>query len=610
MVKPKISPDQIRASLHIGNPPSATSANDPGKSAASSAATLVAGETLIRLHIDSVMTYRRNPRQKLNERYLDIKESIRESGLDNMVKVTKRPGEDFYFPAAGGNTRILALKELYAETGDEKFGYVDFIFTEYKGEADVLTRHYIENDLRSDLIFWDKAQSLNDLKTEIETETGQSISSHRQFSEILAKRGIQIGREILRTYAFALEKLADLGAATVRLSSNNVRETILPNYQKLIRLVDKFGIKEDKFHEDVVRSVLRQAGERFAASQEFSLDELFRNLTDAAAALVNVDAANFRRMLSILEQRPDVTLSELTAPPDDPAAGGNQAASTTASSNPDAATDQSAGGSDLLTSDMNGNASAEQSDGSAAVPDLNTGGPRAGKSTEVLFANNLTPGDQTRQRQENPTGTLDLQGGGSTDEFKSGFGPSGVATSTSPMPSTAISTVSYGTAAGVDLREHFLLSLRTFAQVANLEDALRFDDSMPLWFYIELPATAEEGIPLDIESQAGGNPYRYMAWWYLANLCDVLNERSATRGGLPSDSPIATALADDEKWDDEVRNTVGEPLYHDTLGQLVNWMADPANPAGEALLKVMVSLRTVRASFDNRSSPSTAQEAA
>lgn len=571
--KKKLSVDQVRASMGISNPKPAT-INPPTMPAHANGGmgtgNLSADDSIIRLHIDSITTYKRNPRRKINELYVEIRESIRARGMDTIVKVTKRPGEDLYFPAAGGNTRILAQKELYAEGRDDKFAYLDCIFTEYTSEADILTRHIIENDTRADLVFWDKANAILELRGEIETELGAAVSN-RQLAELLTARGVQIGRDVLRTYTFATEKLSDLGSATARLSGSNVREIILPNYQKLVRISEKFGIPAEQFHDGIARPVFRNADEKFNRAQEFNVDIFCADLTDATANALGQATPALRSMLSILEQTPDASKDDLTAPASLPESVSPASNIPETSPFSEEATDRGEAG------ELPSNEKVTSTVGLGSV-----------KSTEVLFANNLIPGNHTRQAQEDSNQSLDLAENSRAETEQSRL--SGIA-------DDAVLSPASGTNAGHDLaaKARFMSRLRAFSQIVNLEESIRFDDTFPLWFYADLPIPDKEGVPLDIESQAGGNPYRYMAWWYLAGLCGVLEDGSTARANLPLDSRISIAIADDDKWDDEIRNTIGEPLYEGTLGHLVTWLSDPNNPAGESLLSLLGALREVRA---------------
>lgn len=68
-------------------------------------------------------------RKKRNALYDDIKASIREKGLDYAPVITKMPSQDAYVILDGGNTSLQILKELYQETGDKKFYYINCIFS-------------------------------------------------------------------------------------------------------------------------------------------------------------------------------------------------------------------------------------------------------------------------------------------------------------------------------------------------------------------------------------------------------------------------------------------------------------------------------------------------
>ncbi len=101
--------------------------------------------------ITNIQPYERNPRQGRNPEYDRIKDSIRSQGLDQPLVITRRPGSTDYIVFAGGNTRLLVLKELYEETGEEKFARVPCVIRAWQRESDVLLAHLRENDLRGSL---------------------------------------------------------------------------------------------------------------------------------------------------------------------------------------------------------------------------------------------------------------------------------------------------------------------------------------------------------------------------------------------------------------------------------------------------------------------------
>src|SRR5579864_37519 len=167
----------------------------------------------IRLKVTDVVVYERNPRQASHERITELKESIRVNGIEQIVTVTRRPKQEKYVVAKGGNTRLLAAQALYEEARLPEFLYRDFLYVEYPGEARLLAAHLRENDQRADLCFWDKANGYLALKLDLEKELGRTLSL-REFSKMLADDGTQISHTLLALFRFAVDRLSGLGPAT------------------------------------------------------------------------------------------------------------------------------------------------------------------------------------------------------------------------------------------------------------------------------------------------------------------------------------------------------------------------------------------------------------
>ncbi|MGX2956100.1 ParB family protein [Ursidibacter arcticus] len=150
----------------------------------------------ITVTLDKLRPYEHNPRKTRNPNFEMIKESIRRRGLDHKPNITRRPGEDFYIIADGGNTRIQALKELFTETKDPKFWSISCEYKPWQGdsadsveaELNILIGHLIENDTRADLSFIEKALGILQAKEYYEKKLGKSLSS-RELSAELEKDG-------------------------------------------------------------------------------------------------------------------------------------------------------------------------------------------------------------------------------------------------------------------------------------------------------------------------------------------------------------------------------------------------------------------------------------
>jgi len=156
--------------------------------------------------IEDIDFYDRNPRRAPNSKYHEIKASIAAGEMDQPLTITRRPGAPRYMVFKGGNTRLRALKELYAETGDERFRRIHCLFQPWTRESDALLGHLKENDLRGDLVFIDRALAVRDLQAILEEELEEKISP-RRLSELLKAQGYTIGRTIIEWFNYTVDVL-------------------------------------------------------------------------------------------------------------------------------------------------------------------------------------------------------------------------------------------------------------------------------------------------------------------------------------------------------------------------------------------------------------------
>ena len=178
--------------------------------------------------VDEIDVYDHNPRQLANDRYDEIKASIRASGMEQTLTITRRPGAPRYMIAAGGNTRLQAVKALWRETGDERFRCIHCLFRPWQGDTDTLVAHLKENDVRGDLSFIDRARGLTELKALVEAEREQSMSQ-REFSAYLAEQGYGVSHTVLNSAAYAVQSLeasipVALGAGMSRAQVDRIRK--------------------------------------------------------------------------------------------------------------------------------------------------------------------------------------------------------------------------------------------------------------------------------------------------------------------------------------------------------------------------------------------------
>lgn len=169
----------------------------PGFTPSTSTATMSdpVADTPLVLSVDEVLPWEDNPRTTRNPKYDQLKESIRNRGLDTPPPVTRRPGEEKYRIRNGGNTRIAILKELFQETNDPQYQRINVLFRPWdqvRGEIIMLTGHLAE-DLKGELKFIERAVGVDRAKKLYEAEEGRSISQ-RDLARRLAKDGYPVSQ--------------------------------------------------------------------------------------------------------------------------------------------------------------------------------------------------------------------------------------------------------------------------------------------------------------------------------------------------------------------------------------------------------------------------------
>jgi len=162
------------------------------------------------VEISRIQTYERNPRHGLNPEYDRIKNSIRANGLDQPLVITQRPGSTDFIVHAGGNTRLLILKELFEETGDGRFSRIQCVFRPWGRESDVLLAHLRENELRGSLTFIDKARAILDAKQLLAKELALEDVSLRRLEKELRNVGYSISHSGICLMSYAVERLLTL----------------------------------------------------------------------------------------------------------------------------------------------------------------------------------------------------------------------------------------------------------------------------------------------------------------------------------------------------------------------------------------------------------------
>ncbi|EFS2650356.1 hypothetical protein HX362_003225 [Salmonella enterica] len=228
------------------------------------------------LTLDEVAPNPDNPRTTRNPKYDEIKESIHSRGLDTVPKVTKNPdipGAPYIF-SDGGNTRYAVLRELYAETGDERFYRFPVLFKPWPGRLKCLVGHLAENDVRGDLTFIDKALGIRKARAIHEETLGRSVTL-RELSTLLRLEGYPIDNSTISRMEHTVEYLyphmpellaSGLGRPQV-ITLLNMRSCALDTWQK-------YSVSTEPLND--FNDVFGQTCEQFDDPELYSI-EMFRD---------------------------------------------------------------------------------------------------------------------------------------------------------------------------------------------------------------------------------------------------------------------------------------------------------------------------------------------
>ncbi|MFP3554120.1 chromosome partitioning protein ParB [Paraburkholderia sp. SIMBA_049] len=537
----------------------------------------------IRLKVTDVVVYERNPRHASHERIIELKESIRVNGIEQIVTVTKRPNQKQYVVAKGGNTRLLAAQALYEETHAPEFLHRDFLYVEYPGEARLLAAHLRENDQRADLCFWDKANGYLALKLDLENEHGRTLSL-REFSKMLADDGTQIGHTLLALFRFAIERLSGLGQATSSLSGRDVSSRIQPRIGAITRLVQKFGHDESWIQHQVLDPELELVRTEFEHTGVLDVDRLVEAFHMRCAERLDVSRAGLDSMLVLLDKVPDASADVLRASAIQPRQSKlPRAADASRSSMSDGITPGGTNSRKLARGEPeirgkrgDGNEEADCGDDNESGPPVGLPiFPEANRLRSTLLTAIESPKAEdgelcahtTHQSTENPASASNIL----------------------PRVESGIAS------------DRFWQALTRFADACGVAECLRETSALPYGFMVEPPILESHESALDrqaIESVAGR--CRYHGWWWLVSLSQ---QNSPAGVAVVPDGAFSRMIETDDTWQEACDTWIGEQLLTDRFYLMFFAILDPGNEAGGLYLDLMAAARAFRESQPERFVP-------
>lgn len=489
---------------------------------------------------DDCRLYERNPRTVRNEKFDEIKESIRKRGLDQMIAVTQRPGEKQHIPAKGGNTRLEILQELVAE-GEVRFLYMDFVKVPYRSEAALLAAHMVENDQRSGLLFWDAARSTFDLKLEVERERGAAMSL-RDFSEHLkTNEGIQASPALLSHYGFTMKHLADLACAANHLSRRDVQDRFIPARSRLASIASKLGA--DDALEEAWTLAVGHMRENYVATKSLDFGAFTARLDENFAQRVALTVDELQRAALVVQANSDVDAASLMRDAKQPTVAGGTSAHT-----------------EVVGSGDTG----------SAQP------PTSGTVEESPAEHREKSKDSLPNQHEKPHA-----------------GP--VGSKAGPLQSAVDDR-------GAAERELWH-ALEELATASRLQGCLQSVDELPLRFMVEIPSDVggDLGSLQEQALQGGDFAERYYAWWWLVLLSQ--QNTPAGLLVIP-DCEFKRQADSTESWQEACETLLGDPVYADGSYHVVRRMTDASDATGLMYLRVIQAVRQFNQAFPERSTHS------
>jgi ParB family protein of integrating conjugative element (PFGI_1 class) len=254
---------------------------------------------LLQIPIEEIREYEHNPRQVANARAEEIRQSILARGMDQPLVITRRPGEPHYIPKGGGNTRLRILRELFEQTGDrERYGTVQCKFEPWQDEADALIGHLVENEVRGDLMFIDRARAVMQVRKELENEAGRELSQ-RELAESIKERGYGVPQPVISLMEYAAGTLLPLIPEALRAGAGK------PQIQRIRRLEN--AIRRSVVHhrsdetnvvEDALDGLYKHLAEHDA--EDWTLESVIQDVVRALSRLLEIPHETVRRNIDAL----------------------------------------------------------------------------------------------------------------------------------------------------------------------------------------------------------------------------------------------------------------------------------------------------------------------
>lgn len=307
----------------------------------------VEGTVIKKIDVREIDEYAFNPRRIKNNNFEEIKQSIKDIGLQQMFTVSINPKTNRYTITKGGNTRLKVFKELWNDTGNEDYLYIPCVVEEWDEETNktkVVISHLIENEARGELFLVDKAKALLDLELEFRAKIDGKKSpqtlrtfDHKKtklFLEYLKDNGYSVGETSLLIFRFTATKLAGnldyyleqgLGSPNIikiRSVYNNAKKICVKNKKSEEDFEAKFKValkkynrkKEESFNFDTLLNIIASELYVLTAASIHSFTQQLTNPKKPNVNIIDAGDNDGQENTDIIAEDQDGTLAKTSIP--------------------------------------------------------------------------------------------------------------------------------------------------------------------------------------------------------------------------------------------------------------------------------------------------------
>ncbi len=191
--------------------------------------------------------------------YFRLRESIRHRGLIEPLVITETRDSKEFELVGGGYTRLEIMDSLYRETKDPRYRKIDCAEVERPDDWQIELSHQIQNDMRGERCFIERASIIVHLVRLAEEERGGKPFEQTEAVNFLREGGYPISRSRYNQFLYAVDVLKPLIPRALASGIGRPQVEHVRKLEKVGRKIwDEFG-EEDVSFDEVFSIVCKQS---------------------------------------------------------------------------------------------------------------------------------------------------------------------------------------------------------------------------------------------------------------------------------------------------------------------------------------------------------------